>query len=158
MSASEYRCIREVDTLSQREGAHVDTLPRVSVPARQPVRDNRTTVAGVTDRQERAMSFGSIAENYDGLRPQAPQQARDCGSCTSCCTLLEVTDAGKAVNEWCKFCVAGKGCTIYEQRPQMCRSFSCAWVQGHLGDEWFPDTARFVVHLAKVLGEAKALV
>jgi hypothetical protein len=34
-------------------------------------------VAGVTDRQERAMSFGSIAEDYDGLRPQAPQEAVD---------------------------------------------------------------------------------
>jgi SAM-dependent methyltransferase len=29
----------------------------------------------VSDRQQRAMSFGSIAENYDGLRPQPPQQA-----------------------------------------------------------------------------------
>jgi SAM-dependent methyltransferase len=34
-------------------------------------------VAGVTDRQERAMSFGSIAENYNELRPQAPQDAVD---------------------------------------------------------------------------------
>ena len=34
-------------------------------------------MAAVTDRQERAMSFGSIAEDYDGLRPQAPQQAVD---------------------------------------------------------------------------------
>jgi SAM-dependent methyltransferase len=34
-------------------------------------------LAAVTDRQERAMSFGSIAEDYDGLRPQAPQQAVD---------------------------------------------------------------------------------
>jgi SAM-dependent methyltransferase len=31
----------------------------------------------MTDRQERAMSFGSIAENYDGLRPHAPRQAVD---------------------------------------------------------------------------------
>jgi SAM-dependent methyltransferase len=31
----------------------------------------------VTDREERAMSFGLIAEDYDGLRPQAPQQAVD---------------------------------------------------------------------------------
>jgi SAM-dependent methyltransferase len=36
-----------------------------------------TTVAGVTDRQERATSFGSIAEDYDGLRPPAPEQAVD---------------------------------------------------------------------------------
>jgi Fe-S-cluster containining protein len=81
--------------------------------------------------------------------PQAPQQARDCGSCTSCCTLLEVTDAGKAVNEWCKFCVAGKGCTIYEQRPQMCRSFSCAWLQGHVNDDWYPERAGIVVHFSQ---------
>ncbi|MGB9305127.1 MAG: methyltransferase domain-containing protein [Mycobacterium sp.] len=31
----------------------------------------------MTDRQERAMSFGSIAEDYDGLRPQAPPEAVD---------------------------------------------------------------------------------
>lgn len=31
----------------------------------------------VTDRQERATSFGSIAEDYDGLRPHPPQQAVD---------------------------------------------------------------------------------
>lgn len=34
-------------------------------------------MAGVTDRQERAMSFGAIAEDYDVLRPQAPPQAVD---------------------------------------------------------------------------------
>ncbi|OBH00614.1 SAM-dependent methyltransferase [Mycobacterium sp. E2699] len=31
----------------------------------------------MTDRRERAMSFGSIAEDYDGLRPQPPHQAVD---------------------------------------------------------------------------------
>ncbi|OIN80704.1 class I SAM-dependent methyltransferase [Mycobacterium malmoense] len=31
----------------------------------------------MTDRQERAMSFGTVAEDYDGLRPQPPQQAVD---------------------------------------------------------------------------------
>lgn len=31
----------------------------------------------MTDRQERALSFGSIAEDYDGLRPKAPQGAVD---------------------------------------------------------------------------------
>src|ERR1700742_2529298 len=41
------------------------------------MRANWTSVAVVTDRQERAMSFGSIAEDYDGLRPQAPQEAVD---------------------------------------------------------------------------------
>ncbi|BBZ52400.1 class I SAM-dependent methyltransferase [Mycobacterium heidelbergense] len=31
----------------------------------------------MTDRQERATSFGTVAENYDGLRPQPPPQAVD---------------------------------------------------------------------------------
>jgi hypothetical protein len=81
--------------------------------------------------------------------PQAPPQVRECGSCTSCCTLLEVTEVGTAVNEWCKHCEAGKGCTIYDQRPQMCRSFSCAWLQGHLDDNWYPEKAGMVVHFSQ---------
>jgi hypothetical protein len=76
-------------------------------------------------------------------------RARQCGSCSACCTLLEVTDVGKSANEWCKHCDAGKGCTIYHHRPQMCRSFSCAWLQGHLNDEWFPETAGMVVHFSQ---------
>jgi len=74
---------------------------------------------------------------------------RQCGSCTACCTLLEVTAVGKSVNEWCKHCDADKGCTIYDHRPQMCRSFSCAWLQGHLDDEWFPEQAGMVVHFSQ---------
>ncbi|ORW71637.1 class I SAM-dependent methyltransferase [Mycobacterium saskatchewanense] len=31
----------------------------------------------MTDRQERAMSFGSVAEDYDELRPEAPREAVD---------------------------------------------------------------------------------
>lgn len=75
--------------------------------------------------------------------------ARQCGSCTSCCTLLEVTEVGTSVNEWCKHCEAGKGCTIYDSRPQMCRSFSCAWLQGHLDDDWFPEKSGMVVHFSQ---------
>jgi SAM-dependent methyltransferase len=47
-------------------------------------------VADVTDRQERAMSFGAIAENYDELRPQAPQQAVDWLVSTGCEVAVDV--------------------------------------------------------------------
>jgi hypothetical protein len=96
-----------------------------------------------------------LVRDGQGLRlpnsaaPQAPPQVRECGSCTSCCTLLEVTEVGTAVNEWCKHCEAGQGCTIYDQRPQMCRSFSCAWLQGHLDDDWYPESAGMVVHFSQ---------
>ena len=79
----------------------------------------------------------------------APPSVKQCGTCTSCCTLLEVTEVGTSVNEWCKHCEAGKGCTIYDSRPQMCRSFSCVWLQGHLDDEWYPEKSGMVVHFSQ---------
>jgi Fe-S-cluster containining protein len=80
--------------------------------------------------------------------PAAPP-VRECGSCSQCCTLLEVTDVGKSMNEWCKHCDPGKGCMIYDRRPQMCRSFVCAWLQGYLDEQWYPENANMVVHFSQ---------
>lgn len=77
--------------------------------------------------------------------PVAPT-VRQCGSCTLCCKVLEVTDLGKPVNTVCNHILAGGGCEIYHERPRQCRSFSCAWLQGHLDDDWFPETAGMVPH------------
>ncbi|ORV38180.1 class I SAM-dependent methyltransferase [Mycobacterium conspicuum] len=44
----------------------------------------------MTDRQERAMSFGSIAEDYDQLRPQPPRQAVDWLVPTDCQVAVDV--------------------------------------------------------------------
>jgi Fe-S-cluster containining protein len=122
-----------------------------------------TTIKGVIDatglsrlKVERALNALEkqklLIRDSQGFRAPGmpvPPQVRQCGSCSSCCTLLEVTEVGKSVNEWCKHCDAGKGCTIYDHRPQMCRSFSCAWLQGHLDDEWFPETSGMVVHFSQ---------
>lgn len=78
-------------------------------------------------------------------RPGTPP-ARQCGSCNRCCDILEVEQVGKPVNELCRHWQTGTGCTIYDHRPQMCRSFMCGWLQGHLTDEWFPEKAGMVVH------------
>jgi len=72
---------------------------------------------------------------------------RSCGSCSLCCKVLEVTDVGKPVNEICRHSTSG-GCTIYNERPRMCRSFSCAWLQGHVDDDWFPEAAGIVLHFS----------
>lgn len=79
----------------------------------------------------------------------AKQNARQCGSCNLCCDILEVAAVDKPVNQLCRHWETGKGCTIYDRRPQMCRSFSCAWLQGHFSDDWFPVTARMVVHFSQ---------
>jgi hypothetical protein len=64
-----------------------EPTPRSNVPATQ---FGWATLAAVTDRQERAMSFGSIAEDYDGLRPQAPQQAVDWLVPSGCAVAVDV--------------------------------------------------------------------
>jgi hypothetical protein len=122
-----------------------------------------TTIKGVIDatglsrlKVERALHALEkqklLLRDSQGFRApgkSAPPRVRECGSCSACCTLLEVTDVGKSANEWCKHCDAGKGCKIYHDRPQMCRSFSCAWLQGHLDDAWFPEKAGMVVHFSQ---------
>jgi len=54
---------------------------------------------------------------------------RECGSCSLCCKLLSVDALNKPANTWCGGWEKDKGCTIYEDRPESCRTFECAWLQ-----------------------------
>jgi Fe-S-cluster containining protein len=92
-----------------------------------------------------------VVRDSEGFRiPGLPakQKARQCGSCNCCCDILEVTAVEKPVNVLCRHWQTGTGCTIYDRRPQMCRSFACGWLQGqgYFNDDWFPEKARIVVH------------
>ena len=60
---------------------------------------------------------------------------RQCGSCTLCCKVLTVAALQKPGGRWCPHCRPGRGCGIYEDRPQECRSFRCLW----LADPNFPE-------------------
>lgn len=53
---------------------------------------------------------------------------RTCGDCTMCCHVLGVRELAKPALRWCEHCDVGKGCKIYEARPQSCRDFSCLWL------------------------------
>jgi hypothetical protein len=71
---------------------------------------------------------------------------RSCGSCTLCCKAVGVAEIAKPGGVWCRHCVSGKRCTIYEQRYASCRTFYCEWMmQKALGPEWKPDRAKFVL-------------
>jgi hypothetical protein len=64
----------------------------------------------------------------------------DCGSCTVCCMALRVIDLDKEAGSYCKHCLPGKGCGIYETRFEVCRGFLCGWrLVPQLGEEWRPD-------------------
>lgn len=54
--------------------------------------------------------------------------ARTCGDCTACCTVMGVKSIDKPEGTPCsKLCKAG--CSVYAERPDDCRDFSCVWLQ-----------------------------
>lgn len=64
----------------------------------------------------------------------------ECGECTLCCKLLNIKDVDSKPGEYCKHCKPGIGCKIYNERPEPCRIFECAWKQMiHTGEELRPD-------------------
>jgi len=71
---------------------------------------------------------------------------RSCGECHACCQFLVVTfpDWKKPANVLCKNWVGG--CTIYNERPNICRGFFCGWrFFPNLGDEWRPDRSKILL-------------
>lgn len=63
-----------------------------------------------------------------------------------CCKVLYIKDFEKPPGVWCRHAAAGKGCTIYAERPSSCQTFYCLWMlDGTFGPEWKPERAKFVV-------------
>ena len=56
----------------------------------------------------------------------APGKA--CGTCTMCCSALEIAELKKPAGPLCVNCRLGGGCAIYADRPQVCRDFECEWL------------------------------
>jgi Fe-S-cluster containining protein len=74
-------------------------------------------------------------------------ELKPCGDCTACCSgqLMSVSYGnffGKGKK--CVFLVKEK-CTIYDTRPDVCRTYQCAWTQGILYDEMRPDQCGLMV-------------
>jgi hypothetical protein len=79
--------------------------------------------------------------------PGAPSvPGRAYGTCTLCCKLLTVEAIRKPMNSWCKHCAIGRGCLIYDARPEECRDFYCGFMTlHHLGEEWRPSTSKLML-------------
>jgi Fe-S-cluster containining protein len=73
---------------------------------------------------------------------------RACGSCTLCCKVFRIIEVDSPPGQWCRHCVPGKGCSIYETRPDPCRGFFCMWMsQPGLGPEWKPEKSKIVLRV-----------
>jgi hypothetical protein len=51
-----------------------------------------------------------------------------CGSCTMCCSALEIDELKKPAGPACANCITTGGCAIYQSRPKVCRDFECLWL------------------------------
>ena len=72
---------------------------------------------------------------------------RECGACTVCCTALPIQtkELRKLPGVACVHCAA-QGCTIYETRFPICRTYHCGWrVLPELDDSWRPDRSGVLV-------------
>ena len=70
---------------------------------------------------------------------------RQCGDCTLCCKLIPVKELDKPRSVWCQHCEPGKGCMIYEKRPEECRNWSCQWLyDGEMPEEIQPHKVKCV--------------
>ena len=78
--------------------------------------------------------------------PQATQTfKRQCGTCTLCCKVYDIPALSKPMGVWCGHCETGKGCKVWETRPDQCRAFNCNWIMmDWLGDDWKPEVSKFV--------------
>lgn len=73
---------------------------------------------------------------------------RTCGTCTACCSVLPVRAAGftKMPSTTCALCIPGRGCKIYDARPDACQTYYCVWRQSSvLDDEWRPDRSGVLI-------------
>ena len=72
--------------------------------------------------------------------------SRSCDGCTMCCKIMAVVELAKPRLQWCPHCDIGKGCKIYETRPEPCRLFYCHYLKDErIGEHWKPAQSRMLL-------------
>ena len=87
---------------------------------------------------------------------------RQCGTCNACCTFMGVPEIDKQSFAKCKN-VSDKPnttrcCTIYNERPESCSVFKCAWLYGLGSSRDRPDRSGLFVHFSNTSGRDQAQV
>ncbi len=81
--------------------------------------------------------------------------AGHCQNCTGCCLVFSVEAVGKAFGEPCKHLgptLFGKGCQIYNDRPDACKRYVCLWLDSQrraevesMSEAMRPDVCKVVL-------------
>jgi hypothetical protein len=102
----------------------------------------------MSDEQLKERRSGELRQlSEEEVTSQIARSGRACGDCSLCCFVLDVPEAGKPDGDtWCPHARPGRGCSIYADRPHVCRAFTCEWLRDtQLGPEWKPTVAKFVL-------------
>jgi hypothetical protein len=74
---------------------------------------------------------------------------RSCGTCTRCCEGYFSGEVNGHVfynGRPCHYVDKGVGCTIHEERPEMCRAFKCGWLLDPRIPEWLkPELSNVII-------------
>ena len=71
---------------------------------------------------------------------------KSCGPCGLCCKVLAVEALNKPMGVTCAHYGAGRGCTIYADRPRPCRTFECVWLMDpEMPHRFRPDQTKVVL-------------
>lgn len=95
------------------------------------------------------MKATAVTIEVDPGKPLPAYPGKSCGPCTACCYTVPVSEIGVKAFARCPH-LAGPpsskiGCEIYPNRPRSCRTWSCSWLIGELGDEYRPDRLGIVL-------------
>lgn len=81
---------------------------------------------------------------------------RTCGECQACCTYLPVSEVGSVALTPCPHqCEAG--CSIYDERPDVCKGYACAWLYGAGAEQDRPDLSGILIdNMLRINGALQA--
>ncbi|MDV0596285.1 MULTISPECIES: YkgJ family cysteine cluster protein [Enterobacter] len=73
---------------------------------------------------------------------------RQCNECNVCCINLRIENPAltKKADVRCPYLSNQTGCSIYDQRPDVCRTWYCGWrVMPFLRDDMRPDRSKILI-------------
>ena len=84
---------------------------------------------------------------------------RDCGECIACCSYLRIPALEKEGFEHCKhldllepvqkdvlqLSAGCDSCKIYNDRPEVCKAYSCLWLSGYGEESDRPDKSKMLI-------------
>ena len=70
---------------------------------------------------------------------------RECGECNACCVWLKGDAYGHEFGNGKPCHFLKNNCSIYETRPEVCKRYQCAWLQGLFQENLRPDKSKVLI-------------